>query len=425
MVQNPPQLLRYQNPLTCNSCSPETVIDSAKFAVFGALTPTGVALTEDSILVSTDEGIIGEFGLNGEFLEDFASVSQRAVKIATGVLNGETTAFVNVHPGTHVAFKVATGVPSNTVDLTNPSSGVTVSGGPAFTPAGNNVAVSLPGVKALFETVSNGGFTSNDCTDFVDLRGPNDNGIVLCTNTTTGCPGLQFGDIVEDLGFPRRIPSNIRPFINSATGQPTFVFCKVSGNITTAGVIEWTNQASVDAGFEDTNGGALTCADKPKILWAADFVSDDDDLLLVEGDDFVDMTIGCVNPRSGGSTRRSGLLPLAFDTRAPKDKLSFQIGNLAEALSKYITAGFITNATVQQDLQDAIAAAQTSKSVRKKLKALNSFRQIADDNEDTAFNDGTTNVSGDLRARPRWAMFTICDNFFKKKKPGECSNIPF
>ena len=332
-----------------------------------------------------------------------------------GFVLGEPSVMVNVHSSTHFRYSVDDVVdPLNTVTLNNPSNGVATTGGPAPTPVGSNVQVSLPGLKAVFEEVIEGGFTINDCTEFMDPRDADQNvGVRLCSGEEDGCPALG-NDEQVDLDFPRRIPPNIRAF--DKAGEPTFVFCQVSGNITTAGVIEWTNQASVDAGFE-----ALTCADKPKLLWGADFVSEADERFLVEGADFVDITMGCINPRKGGSTRRSGMLPLAVDTLPRKAKLDSQINNLETVLGIY---GPDDAEFIPQDLFDSLSAAingaKNAKGVRKKLEALNSFKNIADANKDNL----TTNVSGDLRLRPRRAMWMICDNFFKKK-PGECNLIDF
>jgi hypothetical protein len=347
LAQQPPLIFSLPQDLTGD---PTIVVDPSELA---GLTPNGFDFSaEGKILVTTKQGVIAQFDVNGNRIADYAALPGQGVNVAGGLeINSAPAARVYATAHKQVLRFDENGNLSGVVTGVKPYGVATPSTGAfAWTPAGSQAQVSTSSLLTTWQQINVGGYTSAFCTDFVDPREDPfvDSDLVVCVKPDgelqvdledfpcvpgtkriipsymRGWRRVAPGDDIDDPEFPRREEPPAPP---GPTGPFTLRLCQVdfsesggfSGLIIDESVEEtWLGYDPGHPGMESDSlllrrsieDDPPVCLGGPRSFYA----SSDGDPELLEHPFFTDASISC-GLNLTGSWQRSFLLPTVRDLR--------------------------------------------------------------------------------------------------------------
>ncbi len=325
LVEKPALLLRYDDPATCASPCPKTVaIDKDNF---DGLTPTGLALTGEFVLVTTEEGKVLRFSLaaaadddpfNDERLSDFVSnLGGKGERIAVGLRNALPQAFVTVHPKTVKQYAIEGGVGTLLAKVTKLNSpvGVGLGSASASVTGVGSPEVSLQSVEAHFENVGTAGLSDASCFSFKDVREsePVNAGVALNkplkTELVLTDPRLPAN--ITGLGFPNKIPRYLRAFRKPGETEGTFRMCIAKTTAGFTGLIQVHGDKELQwLGFDPS------CSASDKTMRPRFFLSEEPPIpALLEGRVFINHSSLCGSDGADAWNMNSLYLTGARDTR--------------------------------------------------------------------------------------------------------------
>jgi hypothetical protein len=318
---------------------PESSLDAARKFPDGSA-PSGVAIAPDgSLLVPVEGGdvlIFGPDGMrrteSGAFVDFANDLGNGKFKIAVGPQGGRFRAFLADRNGGEVLrFTIAddgTGVPDGSVtsDIEFPVGIATTTSSIVTTPVGRDVLIQ-PNVvlETVFDEVLIPGLTSAKVILFAD---PRENEI----DTPEALPlhrGLLLSEISEELPAIE-IPAYVRAFRlgDPDTGTPTFILVAVDTTAQLGGVSTHFAEEATILGYEPACDSPDPW-ERPRLFWAPT----PDELPIVEGAVFVDITDACGSDRGLSRNTLSVFLPGARDTRDPLEVATFKVDGLNTLLA--------------------------------------------------------------------------------------------
>ena len=328
-------------------CDPSIVVP--KGVIHG--TPQGLEIVGDSILVTLKERRILRIrnGAGGIETKTFADLPGKGAKLAVGQVGNDIAVFASVSNvgGRALVFdsegiqqdeqRKGVKVPNG---ITTPTNNV------VSTAAGSGVGQSLTQLDTTFTTVVKPGITNSVC-QFYDHPRPD------CSGDDCEVSLMEFG-FDDDVVFP----SHLQPFpVGDEDGPKQFLICKVDTTAdiqdTIQNIHEELNSIGYDPGCEtfNSNTGMET-----RMAWAPIPVDEPE---IVEGNRFIDITVGCGNSHRGRGWEFSYISPIISNQRCTPEQIDDRFTQLAatiDAAGTNITgpcADFSPDPTVPQDAFDA------------------------------------------------------------------------
>ena len=393
VVSDPPALLRYADAASCSgaSCAPDVFVDSSEL---GTWTPTGVAFADDgSALVSTEQGAILRFDyddVSGSMVPTvFASVSGKANKIAVGLQDGESRAFVTVNDGTVRRFSLATGASDAAGGLQGPVGVGLATSSSAPTPVGDIVSVQpASAVEVTYEAIEAAGLTTAQLF-LVPDPAPNDpSREFLLADVLPGVPGIPAG---------LTVPAHMRG-LPDQNGVPTFLVAAMDSTADFVPTIELhghEEELGLALGISCFDGSGGPSATQPRTFYAPD--TDDDP--IAEGDVFTDVSVGCGSHVGRGW--KFSFYVAGWDTRALEDIVAAKLTVLDGVVSDNASA--FSRRTLR-NLQKSLASAGRNYP-RNSSKAVGAMDAFIAGVESAQLDD---DLRGELVARAESAAYFLC-----------------
>jgi hypothetical protein len=367
--------------------------------------PHGMAFAPSGdLLIAASDGRILIYGPDGHRRPvDFtAGTGQDEFKIAVGLQDGRNRAFVtHQQRGELRRYTIApdgTGLLDAIVDGFQFPVGVDATNSTTVVaPPGNNVTVAPTDIlTSQIEQVLQAGLVNQRVSTFPD---PRESEQAIPPGQPLHRP-LLLNELRADLP-PIEIPAYARafPFDDPQTGTPTFIIVEADSTAAVTGLVDHLAIETAILGYEpDCNDPDITR--QPFMFWAPDA----NDPPIVEGARFIDVTTGCGSIR--GLTRDMSYFILGVRITAPMIEV---VSQKLTALRQVIEGTPCISRQVARRLGTLMDRVDREFSRGRYPAVVDALQAIDTEVEKSlqAFAGCTTNVSGEIQARVRSAIFAL------------------
>ena len=369
-----------------------------------AFAPNGdllIPLADGRILIYGSDGLRRSNGMGG-FVDFVAGSGQDEFKIAVGLHSGEYRAFVTHQQRGELRRYTINSDGTGTLDtvvggLQFPVGVDSTTSNTVAAPAGNDVEIAPTTVlQSRVEQVLEAGLVNGSVSTFAD---PRESEQAIPHDQPLHRP-LFLNELRADFP-PIEIPAYARAFRldDPNTGTPTFIVVEADANITVAGVVDHLAIESTILGYDpDCDDPDITR--QPFLWWAPD----ENDPPIVEGPVFVDITTGCGTIR--GLSRDFSFFLAGVRITAP---ISDLVAEKMTGLNQVIAGTSCIEKRLKRRLENLMDRALRDFGRGKFNGVVSSLQEIDDRVEQSAqsFSDCTINVSGEIQARVRSAIFAL------------------
>lgn len=299
LVKDPAMLIVYTEPAggwkSCDGhCEPEEV---ASLPGYG---PTGLDVTGDAVLVTTEQGVVLEVSSAGSV--PLVNLGGKGAKIAVGALNGQQVAYATVSNKGGKLFRFFTdGSDLRSVRTQVPEGVTSETSRVVALNAGEEVGVLLPTMRTTFDRILSKGLIDTNCGLYPRPGGPG-------PFTLRDLGFAEDGDVV--------IPAYIDPFRlgDPVTGPQAYFICRVDTSAKFRKTVEIHEDEERVLGYQpdcDTDNSAEGVKKQARFFWAPSTNEPEN----AEGLQFIDISAGC-GSNVGRGMKFSWTIPAAQDTRS-------------------------------------------------------------------------------------------------------------
>lgn len=429
VLTHPASLLRYSGAevaafldqladgFTPAQLTPQTVIHPGNASVPAAqrfpadVEPNGMAFAANGdLLIAVSDGrilIYGSDGLRrsngtGGFLDFTAGTGQDELKIAVGLQDGRQRAFVTHQQRGELRRYTINADGTGTldtllVDFQFPVGVDATNSNTVPAPAGSNVDITPTSIlSSRIEQVVLAGQVNARVSTFADPREQEQS---VPADQPLHRP-LYLNELRADLP-PIMIPAYARAFRldDPQTGTPTFILVEADSSAAVSGLIDHHAIESEILGY-DPDCLDPVATQRPYLFWSPD----ENDPPIVEGAVFIDVTTGCGTIR--GITRDMSYFLAGVRITAPMRSV---VSGKLDGLAQLIAGSNCIERRTKRRLEGLMDRALRDFGRNNYAGVAGALREIDDtvERSPAAFAGCVGNVSGDIQARCRTALYSI------------------